>query len=227
MSAARDPFSLLRDLPEPQPDPVVMNAVIAQSAEAFSRREGAAAQGKSVRRANGFGWFSWLLPAACAALGLFAGVALAPLLGPGMQAPQSETAMAEAPADEVVRMGAQPGPRLGPPPAGSSMVTYFDGDAIRIGARFAANTLALFLPELGGDAVIDQQPMAPGEEIEILGAFRMTDPDRVAVRLRVNDLRFWRIYTPAAGSYARDTELSALVSSAEDEAAVRDMLGQN
>lgn len=251
MTARQDPFALLNDLPEPQPDPVIMNAVIAQSAAEFSRRRTEANRPRNRPFFPPSSMLAWLVPAGCAAFGLVAGIALAPLMGPTVQVDRSgEMVVADAPpspvelpptlsrgepapdadvpgAGAVVRMGAQPGPHLGPPPAQSAMVTTFDGEDIRVGARFTATTLDLFLPDLSGDAVIDQQGMLPGEEIEILAAFHETEPDRVAIRLRVNEQSFWRVYEPENGAYARNVALSARVASAQTSADVRTLLSQN
>jgi hypothetical protein len=253
MTARQDPFSLLNALPEPQPDPVLMNAVIAQSAAEFSRRRTEANRPRNRPFFPRSGLLAWLVPTCCAAFGVVAGIALAPMMGPTVQIDRSgDMVVAEAPpspADlpptlsrgapapdaetqspgtgEVVRMGAQSGPRLGPPPAQSAMVTTFAGEDVRVGARFTATTLALFLPDLSGDAIIDQQGMLPGEEIEILAAFRQTDPDRVAIRLRVNAQSFWRVYEPENGAYTRNAALSARVATAETSADVRELLTQD
>ena len=113
----------------------------------------------------------------------------------------------------------QPGPgqRLEEAPA---LVSTFQGDGVIVGSRLSNSMLELTLPDLTGEQVIDSQMILDGEDIEILAAFRIAESDFVAVQLRVNDERFWRIYTLVNGSYQRDVERSELVSDAQDQVEV-------
>lgn len=241
MSQDRDPFSLLPLFTDPEPDPVVMNATIAQSREAFTSHQ--ARSGRSGR-APQRNWFYWLMPAT---FGL-AAIAVAVVVVPGLiqtTPPQNRDVVADLPTpapsapptlsrggDEPdtgetgVRMGIQPGPGQAPA-AAPQLISVFEGENVRIGMRLSANMLELYLPDLTGEATIDSQVILTGEQLELLAAFRLPGEDLVAVQFRVDDTRFWRIYRPVDGAYARDTDLSAVVSDAADQAEIEQRLGAN
>lgn len=242
MSDERDPFKQLAKFADPEPDPVIMNATIAQSREAFLRRSA------STPQASSFGtWLmqsaNWLMPASAGVAALVVGIAIAPGIMQSsapvtpeplpMEAPslsRSADQMAIAPSDAptpATRMGMQPQP--GQPPAAPaaelpSIVSYFQGDGVRVGSRLDAEALELFLPDISGDEMIDAQNVMPGEEIEILAAFAIPDRDLFAVQLRVDDVRFWRIFAQTEGGYRREPELSRQVSNAASQAEVIERL---
>jgi len=251
MSTDRDPFELMPRFADPEPDPVVMNATISQSRDAFARR-------RPARQGNGFSisdWFrqsaNWLMPAG---LGV-AALALALVVAPGLlqtnlgsgtdrdvvadlptpASPNSTTLSRgeDLPADAAppntgTRMGMQPGPGVNQVPAAPlpQTVSSFEGDGVVIGTRLDAEAMEIFLPELSGEQTVDVQSIMPGEEIEILAAFATPSSDLVAVRFRVNDVRFWRIYHLMDGKYGREAELSQRVSNAADKAEVERRLAE-
>lgn len=249
MSRDRDHLDLLQYFVDPEPDPVVMQAVISQSREKFvNRRPSLAAKTSSpsllMRR-----FAVWLLPVGVAT---FAGALMvtAYLLQPGLPTDRSRDVIAEvpapaspnpnelsrgndipsgqAPADTSRRLGAQSVPNVGQRPIDAlpQIVSRFEGDGVVIGTRIDASGLEIYLPELSGEQTIDVQGLMPGEHAEVLSAFALPEPDLVAIRFRVGDVRFWRIYHPVDGKYGRDPERSKLVSDAQDRAEVVRRLGE-
>ena len=99
-------------------------------------------------------------------------------------------------------------------------MSSFQGDGIVIGTRLDATALEIYLPEISGEQTIDVQSVMPGETVEILSAFATPDGALIAVQFRVNDVRFWRLYSKLDGTFARDPERSKLVSNAPDKAEV-------
>lgn len=247
MTQDRDPFELLPRFVDPEPDPVTMNATIAQSREAFLR-----AQGRAVRHPpESFSvWVrqsvSWLIPAGAGAVALVAAVVVAPSLTPTTplgtpdepviadqsdartpdQPIQAEPAVPTGTQGGGVRMGMQPAP--GQAGAGTSVARertiFFDGADIRVETRMAASTLELYLPDIAPDTAIDSQVVLTGEDVSVVGAFQTTDSDIVAIQLSVNDEAFWSAYRPVDGIYTRDADLTALISDAADEAEARQRL---
>lgn len=247
MTQDRDPFDLLPRFVDPEPDPVVMNAVIAQSRDAFANR-------KAQTRRNGpfsfLNWFrkpaGWLMTSGAVAAALALAVVFVP--DRSIVSPDGRDMVAERPVDtspdssvlsrgpgEVgdapsqdagTRFGAQPPPGAGqilsePLP---QIVSRFAGDGVLIGTRLDASALEIFLPDISGEETIDAQSVMPGEQVEILAAFAQPDADLIAVHFRVDDVRFWRIYQLVEGEYRRDPERSSLVSDAADDAEVRQRL---
>lgn len=251
MSTNRDPFELMPQFSDPEPDPVVMNAIIAQSRDAFAnRRPSPHGTAYSVSR-----WFGtsarWLMPVGVGVAALVVALVVAPGLlptspgtgrsrdvvadTPTVTPPTSTTLSrgADLPADETpmnsgTRMGMQPGPGAGQAPieAMPQTISRFEGDGVVIGTRLDATAMEIFLPEISGEQTIDVQGMMPGEEIELLSAFAQPDENLVAVQFRVNDVRFWRIYHLVNGKYARDPQRSQRVSNAADKADVERRLAE-
>ncbi|EKF61545.1 hypothetical protein QWE_00035 [Agrobacterium albertimagni AOL15] len=248
MSKDRDHLELLQYLVAPEPDPVVMQAVISQSRENFvNRRPSLAGEVSSpsllMRR-----FAVWLLPVGVAT---FAGALMvtAYLLQPGPGTDRSRDVIAEVPApaspdptelsrgndvprgqtpaDTSRRLGAQSLPSAGQRPIGAlpQIVSRFEGDGVVIGTRRDATGLEIYLPELSGEETIDVQGLMPGEDAEILGAFALPASNLVAIRFGAGDVRFWRIYHRVDGKYGRDPERSKLVSDAQDRAEVERRLG--
>ncbi|MFN7089005.1 MAG: hypothetical protein ACK4P4_00375 [Allorhizobium sp.] len=249
MSRDRDHLDLLQYFVDPEPDPVVMQAVISQSREKFANRRPSFAGGVNSPSLLMRRFAFWLLPVGVAT---FAGALMvtAYLLQPGLRTDRSRDVIAEvpapaapnptelsrgqdspggqAPADTSRRLGSQSVPNAGQTPIDAlpQIVSRFEGDGIVIGTRLDATGLEIYLPELSGDHTIDVQGLMPGEHAEILSAFALPQSDLVAVRLRVGDVRFWRIYRLIDGNYGRDPERSKLVSDAQDRAEVERRLGE-
>lgn len=245
MTQDRDPFELLRQFQDPEPDPVVMNAVIAQSRDAYVRNYGQVSKdGKPgmldwLRRSA-----SWMIPAGAAAAAVVVAVAIVPVMmrtapgpaeqselvadspdalpsvaPPSTQLSRSPEPVTDRPADGGTRMGMQPGP--GQPPAQPvSTTSVFEGDGVRVGMRSSGSLVELYLPDLTGDQVIDTQAVFADEELELVAAFLMPEQNIVAIRFRVNAERFWRVYRLADGAYVRDAELSQRASDAADASEV-------
>lgn len=245
MSQDRDPFELLPGFVDPEPDPVIMNATIAQSRDAFANCRASSQDGPVVVAR----WFrqsaNRLVPAGVAV----AAVAVALVITPGLlqnsvepgrtrdvvadqptTTPPDTTQLSrggDTPADGTpsttgTRMGVQPVPGAGQTPIESlpQTVSIFEGDGIRIGTRLDATALEIYLPDISDEQTIDVQGAMPGEQIEILSAFAQPASNLVAVHFRVNDVRFWRIYHLIDGKYGRDPDRSKLVSDAADRAEV-------
>ena len=245
MSTKRDPFELMPQFTDPEPDPVVMNATIAQSREAFANRR-PSADDKALSLSAWFGQSArWLMPAGVGVAALVVTLMVAPSLLPSSPqtggdrdvvadtptaTPPSSTTLSrggalptdEAPSNAGTRMGMQSGPGVGQVPLEPlpQTVSRFEGDGVVIGTRLDATAMEIFLPEISGEETIDVQGMMPGEEIELLSAFAQPDDDLVAVHFRINDVRFWRIYHLVDGKYARDPQRSQRVSDAADRAEV-------
>jgi hypothetical protein len=253
MSDKSDPFELLPQFVDPEPDPVIMNATIAQSREAFTHH-----RHKAPDRSGLVVWLrrsaNWLAPAAIGVFAVVVAIVAAPGLlrttptvptgneqvadAPSVAPPavpndatlsRGNTQMADAPpgdaapADGGTQMGMVPGGGApGQPPP--QVVSTFEGSNVRIGLRLSTMALELYLPDISGEATIDTQAIFSGEQIEVLEAFRVESRDVVAVRFRVNESRFWRVYRPIDGAYARDMDLSALVSDAADQTEVETRL---
>ena len=253
MTEKHDPFELLPRFVDPEPDPVIMNATIARSGEAFvnHRNNGADRSGLCLWLRRSANWFA---PASIGALAaVLAMVAVPGLLRPGPSTPASteqvvdapvvappaareDTTLSrgnsqlaeappadDAPADGGTRMGMVPGcavPGQTPP----QVISTFEGSNVRIGPRLSTMALELYLPDISGEATIDTQAVFAGEEIEVPDAFRMKARNIVAVRFRTDESRFWTIYRPIDGTYARDMDLSALVSDAADQREVSSRL---
>lgn len=245
MTDQRDPFELLLRFVDPEPDAVIMNATIAQSREAFVRRHNNTPRrpGLAVWLRQSV---SLLAPAAMGTVAIVAVIVAAPSLlrtpptapvtervadAPSVTPPASsnETVLSRGdnqsadaapsdigPANGGTRMGMQPGPQQpgGPPP---QVISTFQGSNVRIGLRLSTMSLELYLPDISGEATIDNQALFAGERLEVLEAFRMEERDIVAIRFRATESLFWRIYRPVDGVYARDMELSALVADATDQ----------
>lgn len=251
MSRMRDPFELMPQFTDPDPDPVVMNAIIAQSRDAFSnRRPSPHAKVYSVSR-----WFGqsarWLMPVGVGVAALVVALVIAPgLLSTNTEMGSSRDMLADAPMarppgsttlsrgdgftpDETssnsgTRMGIQPEPgaRQTPIEAAPQTISRFEGDGVVIGTRLDATAMEIFLPQISGAQTIDVQGMMPGEEIELLSAFAQPDENLVAVQFRVNDVQFWRIYHLVDGKYARDPQRSQRVSNAADKVEVERRLAE-
>ena len=249
MNQDRDPFELLPNFVDPEPDPVVMRAVIAQSSSAFAnRRQPARSEQNSFAR-----WWRnsarWLMPAgvgvAAAAVALVVApgmmqnavdpvadrevIADLPTPEPSTQLSRSAEVRTHSPSQEAApRMGMQPVPGAAPAPVEAlpQLISTYEGDGVRIGTRLDATALELYLPDISGEDTIDVQGLVPGEQIEILAAFAQQDADLIAVHFRVDDVRFWRIYHLVDGKYGRDPERSKLVSDAPDRAEVERRLAE-
>lgn len=249
MSRDRDHLVLLQYFVDPEPDPVVMQAVISQSREKFANRRpsfaGEVNSPSLLMRRFAF----WLLPVGVAT---FAGALMvtAYLLQPGLGTDTNRDVIAEvpappepnptelsrgndspggqAPADTSRRLGAQSVPNAGQTPieALPQIVSRFEGDGIVIGTRLDTTGLEIYLPDLSGEQTIDVQALMPGEHAQILDAFAQPESDLIAIHLRAGDVRFWRIYHLVDGKYVRDPELSKLVSDARDRAEVERRLGE-
>ncbi|GEM_PF-1485559 len=251
MNTNRDPFELMPKFRDPEPDPVVMNATIAQSRDAFANRR-PSADGKTFSIFRWFGQSSrWLMPAGVGIAALVVALVVAPgFLPTSLQTGGDRDMVADLPmatppgsttlsrgdgltADETVsnsgtRMGMQPAPGANQAPleAVPQTISRFEGDGVVIGTRLDATAMEIFLPEISGDQTIDVQGMMPGEEIELLAAFAPSDQELVAVQFRVNDVRFWRIYHLVDGQYTRDSQRSQRVSDAADKAEVERRLSE-
>lgn len=248
MSKERDHLDLLQYFLDPEPDPVVMQAVISQSRERFAnRRPSLASEENSPSFLMRFVF--WLLPVGVATFAA-ALMVTAYLLQPGLPTDRSRDVIAElpapaspdpselsrgsdipggqAPSDPSRRLGAQAVPNGGQRPIDAlpQIVSRFEGDGVVIGTRRDATGLEIYLPELSGERTIDVQGLMPGEDAEILSAFALPASDLVAIRFRVGDVRFWRIYHLVDGKYGRDPERSKLVSDAQDKAEVERRLGE-
>jgi len=247
----RDPFALLARVEDPEPDRVVMDATIAQSREAFLARQ--TKGGKQQRQVQWHSSLAWLMPAGVGVLALVAAIVVAPGLMqtssdlrpaeqvadaplpiPSMEAPPT-LSRGDAPAPEEapeqtggVRMGMQPSgqPARQIDPQSVPM-SVFAGDAVRLGYRLTPSVLLLYLPDLSPEQPIDQQGILSGEAVEILAAFAQPEEQIVAVQLRVDATRFWRVYRPIDGAYTRDADLSALVSDATSQDEVVRRLSQD
>lgn len=253
MNVQHDPLQNLQRLSVPEPDPVTMNSTIAQSREAFvsSFSRGQAPRSESFgdwfRRST-----RWLMPttvgvgALAIAMIVVVQTDMVSTFGPNSAdrdivadipdipapppAPSTslsrggDTTSEASPDNTGIRLGIQPNPGqpVGEPLPEQSFI--FAGEGIRIGARLSAMAFDISLPDISGETVIDSQPMLPGEQIELLSAFRLEEQQIVAVQFRVDDTRFWRIYRPVEGQYTRDQETSLLVSDANDRAEVEQRL---
>lgn len=243
MTEDRDPFERLAQFVDPEPDPVVMNAVIAQSRDAFANRQGRA----QIRPSFFSGWLTkpagWLAMSGAVAAAVVLALAVVPHLNPvsspgrdmvadsTADAAPDANALSRGPAstpspDTDTRMGMQP-----PPAAGQAsteplpqVVSSFEGDGVRIGTRLDAEAMEIYLPDIAGEAMIDAQSVMPGEKVEIAAAFQEPDTGLIAVQFQVDDTRFWRIYDLVEGTYRRDPERSKLASSAADRAEVEQRL---
>ena len=226
MTGDRDPFDLLPRFVDPEPDPAIMNATIAQSREAFANQHARQKPGSWSHWLRNSA--AWLAPAGVAAAALTVAIIVAPnLTGIVPSTTANREVVADRPTDmptaqsptQGTRMGMQPGgqaPTASPP----MLISSFEGTNVRIGSRLSRMGLELYLPDISGEETIDIQGIIAGEQLEILAAFQIPDRNIVAIRLRVDHTRFWRIYRPVDGKYARDTGLSELVTDAADQAEV-------
>lgn len=251
MNSDRDPLERMPQFLDPEPDPAVMHATIAQSREAFAkRRHPPQANANSVAH-----WFRqpvrWLIPVGVGVAALVVALLFAPGLLPNnvgtgsgrdtvadapVTTPPGSTTLSrgdglpaeDAPSNSGTRMGMQPSPggSQAPIEAVPQTISRFEGDGVVIGTRLDATALEIFLPEISGEQTIDVQGIMPGEEVELLSAFAQPDKDIVAVQFRVNDVRFWRIYHLVNGKYARDPQRSQSVSNAADRADVERRLAE-
>lgn len=237
MSTGRDPFAELSHHRDPEPDPAVMREAIGRSVDAFvlQRRQ-------SVRKNHAGGWLKRFLPSTRwrvpVGMGAFAVVALVGALPVALHnlpfapnAAQEAFAPSDAPmaqrergAAAPARMGARPLPAPAPPQPVEEPMSIFTGEDVRVGFRLSQSELALFLPDLGVEQAIDSRGLVPGEVAEILDAFKLPNRDLVAIRLRVDDTRFWRVYRPVDGAYARDADLTSRLSGVSDRAEARQRL---
>lgn len=240
MSQDRDPFDRLPRFVDPEPDPVVMNAVIAQSRDAFARRQGHSRKAKGSSLSN---WFTrpygWLMASGAVAAVFAVVVVVMPdrmPTSPGSGDVVADRSVPSQPSSnqlsrggEVVepesggtRMGMQPVPGGDQAPVAPvpQVVSSFDGDGIRVGTRLDAAGLEIYLPDISGEQTIDVQGVMPGEQVELLAAFAQPEQELIAVQFMVDDVRFWRIYHVVDGQYGRDPERSRLVSDADGRAEV-------
>ena len=235
MSSGRDPFLELQHHRDLEPDPIVMRETIGRSVDAFVR-----ARRPSPKTSAG-AWLARFYPSARwrapVGVAVFALVALFVALPVAMHslpfhpnAGREALAPRDAPMAEVsreptasARMGARPLPAPAPPPA-EEAISIFVGDGVRVGFRLSPSELELFLPDLGAGRGIDKQILILGEEAEILDAFALSDLDLIAIRLRVDDARFWRVYRLVDGAYVRDADLTARLADASDRAEARQSL---
>lgn len=252
MSENRDPFELLPGFTDPEPDPVVMNATIARSREAFTN--GRALSDRS-RQLTFIEWArrsaNWLAPVGAVAIAAAVVIAIVPSLSPSSR---TDTADRELVADRPLVRPSAPtlsrggeqlietpnqnsaGNRMGMtvPQGGETLnreplpqiVSSYQGDNIRLGLRLDAEALEIYLPDVSGEQILDAQNVMPGEQIEILSAARLMS-DLIAVHFKVGDSRFWRIYAQTDGAYHRDPARSTLVSDAADKAEVERRLEGN
>lgn len=244
--AERDPFDLLPGFVDPEPDPAIMIATIAQSREAFLRRGGTGKRRSlwtRLRQSSG-----WRLPAGAGVLALVAAIVVAPNLAPRApvaptdaptvadgpvvvspdqptpQAPAIATGPEQAAPGGGTRMGMQPAPAhssgSGSMPARESS-SIFDGSNVRVEVRQTASMLEIYLPEIAPTAPIDSQVLLSGEEASVVGAFQIEDREIVAIQLDLDGTLVWRAYRPVDGAYTRDSALSDRVADAPDEAEAR------
>ena len=252
MNKDRDPFDLMPRFVDPEPDPVIMHATIAQSREAFEQRKGV----RGSRPASFAQWLGrsarWLVPAGATAVALAVVIVAAPSLMVDPMDPMADRQLAQRPSPmpssstslsrgdgEVVDLSAanEPVRRMGvtvPPAAEQAplealpqVVSSFQGDGVRLGLRLDAEALEIYLPDLSGEPTIDAQSVMPGETVEILSAFLQPGSELIAIQIQVDDVRFWRVYQQVDGSYQRDPERSTLVSNAADRAEVERRLAAN
>lgn len=160
MSPDRDPFELLSAFVDPEPDPVVMQAVIAQSREAFvNSRHSPARHAGSLA-----GWLRqsaiWLMPAGAGIAALAVAFVVAPgLLTTGRPSPspnvatdlpnaasptlsrEEDNSSSQAPSSTGMAM--QPPPNTMPMPMEvlPQTMSSFQGEGILIGTRTDASTL--------------------------------------------------------------------------------------
>ena len=253
MTRDRDPFELLPNFADPEPDPVVMQATIAQSREAFANRR-PASQGESssfnrwLRQSAG-----WLMPAGLGVAALCVALVVAPGLmqtnsGSGTRndavadlptaMPPSSTTLSRgdavpadaAPSSTGTRMGMQPAPGQGQGQGQAPVApteSVFQGDGVRIGLRSSPSMLEFSFPDLSGDMVMDRLSLFPGETASLIGALRLPERDLVALQLQGTSSQFWWVYRMVDGAYQRDTELSELVSDAADKAELISRLPAN
>jgi hypothetical protein len=229
----RDPFELLPQFVDPDPDPVVMQAAIARSREAFAQRQ--------ARHAGGTRWLvrlrdwlqtspGWLMPAGIGALGIVVALAVVPGLmmtsspGPTLSS-GGEPVLSEAPAQPaqngMVRMGTQPNVSRQTIDSTVAPMAIFAGGGVRLGYRSTPAELQIYRLDDNGEQLVDTQPLMPGEQGDIRGGFVVTTPGQpeiLAVQIGVDDAAFWRAYRLTGAAYARDAELSALVLDAPDQA---------
>lgn len=254
MTSDRDPLELMPQFLDPEPDPVVMDATIAQSRDAFANRQVRLQQSQP---ASFWDWArrsaNWLAPVGAVAVAFFVVILVVPSLTPTApprtadrdqvaEAPVETPSTGDTPTlsrgdqaspsqspDSGTRMGMQPSPTADPTETLPlpQTVSSFAGDGIRIGTRRDAQALEIFLPDISGDQTIDAQSIMPGEEIGLAAAFAQPDSDLIAIQFQVNDMRFWRIYALANGTYRRDPQRSKLVSDAGDRADVERRLAAN
>lgn len=248
----RDPFELMSNFVDPEPDPVVMNATIAQSRHAFANRQNQPQHDSAFSPTH---WVrqsaNWLMPAGIGVAALVVALVIAPsFVRTNPESGRTREAVADLPTampsastmpsrgDDTLadassdnggtRMGMQPAPAAGQTPTESlpQTISSFAGDGVVIGTRLDATAMEIFLPEISGEETIDVQGIIPGERTEIVAAFPLPDQDLVAVQFRANDVRFWRIYQLIEGKYGRDPERSQRVSNAADQAEVERRLAK-
>ncbi|MDR7126355.1 hypothetical protein [Pseudotabrizicola sp. 4114] len=231
--ADRDHLQLLSEVRVPEPDPEVMKAVIAQSREAFEIRKGRSVAKRWLGAPPRIA-FRWLVPAAAGAFAVLAVMLFGPtLLNSPKPGGMGDSRVADAPADSntaptLSREADAPGTRFGAQGTQgrqgqqidpqSLPMSVFTGEDIRIGFRLTPESMLLYLPDVAPDTPVDSQGLLPGEEVEILAAFALPAEGVVAIRIRVDDARFWRVYTATDGVFTREPELSALISDALDQA---------
>ncbi|MHA6690907.1 hypothetical protein [Devosia sp. A449] len=236
----RDPFDLLPQFADPEPDPVVMQAVIAQSREAFARRQTRRAAAERGLWDRLRAWLrvspGWLVPAGIGVFGVVMALAVVPGLmmtspsGPALDHAVAEAPTAQPPAmsepgpallrGDGIRMGAQPGPGGRPIEPDAAPMTIFDGDGVQLGYRVTPAEMLIYRLDADTEQLVDAQPLVPGEQSDIRGAFvtSLGQLDLLGAQIRVDDSVFWRVYRLVDGAYARDLELSALIADAPDQA---------
>lgn len=244
MSPNRDPFELMARFVDPEPDPILMKATIAQSRAAFASRAMVRARPNSV-----LDWLrqssSWLAPVGVAAAAFTLVVMLAPALNPASQTvpadreivadrpisapPAGETTLSRGSGQLAIAPPSNSGNRMGMTQSSTGqrpieklpqLISFFEGDGLRIGLRLDVEALEIYLPDISGERTIDAQNVMPGEQIEVLAAFAQPDKGLIALQIRVDDVRSWRIYRLIDGNYGRDPERSTRVSNAPDRAEV-------
>ncbi len=257
MTPDRDPFERLPHFVAPEPDPVVMNATIAQSRDAFANRKGAARRAKPSSLLD---WARrsayWLAPAGAMAVAAAVVIVLVPSLGPSpLSGSADRDLVAEGPAPVPAPSISDEAPTLsrgnGQPPG-----TEEDSGVTRLGVTQSPGQqqpirepLPQVVSSYRGDN-IELELRLDAEALEIylpqISGERMLDAQNVmpgeqveilssaqlesgliAIHFRVGDARFWRIYAQADGAYSRDPDLSTLVSDASDRAEVERRLSAN
>lgn len=247
MSAGRDPFDELSRHRDPDADPAIMQATIAQSVAAFRARPAHVVPHGGIRA-----WLHNRLPSAGwrapVGVGAFAVVAMLVALPVALRTtpPETVTDMEAAPSPDAPSTQAERGagatrsmglrpppersralapaqePALAPTPAPAPPPegpgSVFEGRDVRVGSRLIPSALELFLPDISGERAIDNLALVPGAQAQVLSAFRLPERGLVAISLRVDRARFWIAYRLVDGAYVRDAASTARIGDAPDDA---------